>query len=103
MRDKSKTPHESLIEARRIALENGLRYVYVGNVNDLGRQSTYCSGCGERLIGRDWYSLSEWHLDAAGKCLSCGTALAGVFEPKPGSWGARRLPVDLGRMAAGAS
>jgi pyruvate formate lyase activating enzyme len=103
MRDKSKTPHESLIEARRIALENGLRYVYVGNVNDLGRQSTYCSGCGERLIGRDWYSLSEWHLDGAGKCLSCGTALAGVFEPKPGSWGARRLPVDLGRMAAGAS
>lgn len=99
MLDKSNTPHQTLIEARRIAIKNGLRYVYVGNVNDLGRQSTYCSCCGERLIGRDWYRLSEWRLDPAGACLSCGTKLAGVFEPRPGDWGARRLPVDLTRMA----
>ena len=98
MRDKTNTPHQTLIEARRIAIKNGLRYVYVGNVNDLGRQSTYCSCCGERLIGRDWYRLSEWRLDASGACLSCGTKLAGVFEPQPGTWGARRLPVDLSRI-----
>jgi pyruvate formate lyase activating enzyme len=100
MRDKSGTPHQTLIEARRIAIKNGLQHVYVGNVNDLGRQSTYCTCCGERLIGRDWYRLSEWRLDAAGACLSCGTRLAGVFEAEPGSWGARRLPVDLSRMAS---
>ncbi len=99
MRDKTNTPHQTLIEARRIATKNGLRYVYVGNVNDLGRQSTYCSCCGERLIGRDWYRLSEWRLDPSGACLSCGTKLAGVFEPQPGSWGARRMPVDLTQFA----
>ncbi len=99
MRDKAATPHQTLIEARRIAMKNGLRYVYVGNVNDLGRQSTYCACCGERLIGRDWHRLSEWRLDPSGACLSCGTRLAGVFEAQPGDWGARRLPVDPNRIA----
>ncbi|MEO8559461.1 MAG: AmmeMemoRadiSam system radical SAM enzyme [Rhodospirillales bacterium] len=102
MRDKTNTPHQTLIAARRIATKNGLRYVYVGNVNDLGRQSTYCACCGERLIGRDWHRLSEWQLDASGACLSCGTKLPGVFEPQPGNWGAKRLPIDPNPIAFGA-
>ena len=66
MRDKSRTPHGTLIRARRIAVANGLRHVYLGNVHDKGRSSTYCHACGERLIARDWYVLSDWRLDAAG-------------------------------------
>ncbi|WP_420403692.1 AmmeMemoRadiSam system radical SAM enzyme [Nisaea sp.] len=99
MLDKERTPFDTLARARRIALRNGVRYAYTGNVHDLGRQSTYCSGCGERVIGRDWYVLSDWKLDARGCCTSCGTKLAGVIEDKPGSWGQKRLPVDIGAFA----
>lgn len=99
MMDKERTPFDTLARARRIALRNGVRYAYTGNVHDLGRQSTYCSGCGERVIGRDWYVLSDWKLDAKGCCTSCGTRLAGVFEEKPGTWGQKRLPVDIGAFA----
>ncbi|MBO6559400.1 MAG: AmmeMemoRadiSam system radical SAM enzyme [Nisaea sp.] len=99
MMDKERTPFDTLARARRIALRNGVRYAYTGNVHDLGRQSTYCSGCGERVIGRDWYVLSDWKLDAKGCCTSCGTKMAGVFEEKPGTWGQKRLPVDIGAFA----
>ncbi|MDJ0947630.1 MAG: AmmeMemoRadiSam system radical SAM enzyme [Alphaproteobacteria bacterium] len=95
MRDKTDTPPETLIRSRRIARQNGLRHVYVGNVHDLGRQSTYCHGCGERLIGRDWYELSDWRLSGDGRCVSCGTPCAGVFDGPPGTWGRKRLPVRL--------
>jgi pyruvate formate lyase activating enzyme len=39
--------------------------------------------------------MGQWGLDAHGKCAKCGTALPGVFEAKPGNWGARRLPVRM--------
>jgi pyruvate formate lyase activating enzyme len=95
LRDVPSTPPETLTRARRIALDAGLRYVYVGNVHDESGSSTYCHGCGERLIGRDWYLLTSWKLDARGCCRNCGTPLPGVFEGKPGEWGPRRQPVDM--------
>ena len=95
MLDKPHTAHASLASARRIAREAGLHYVYTGNVHDKGRESTYCRACGERLIERDRYQLSGWALDDAGHCRSCGTRCSGVFEPAPGNWGAKRLPVRL--------
>ena len=99
MLDKERTPFDTLARARRIARRNGVRHAYTGNVHDLGRQSTYCHGCGERVIGRDWYVLSEWKLDAGGCCTGCGTKLAGVFEEKPGNWGQKRMPVDISAFA----
>jgi len=99
MRDHRPTPPETLVRARRIAMERGLRYVYTGNVHDREGGSTYCHGCGARLIGRDWYVLTDWALAADGRCASCGTPLAGVFEPRPGDWGPRRLPVRLADFA----
>lgn len=95
MLDKPPTPPATLARARRIALGNGLRYVYTGNVHDKEGGSTACHACGERLIGRDWYVLSEWNLTPEGACATCGTPCAGRFEPHPGTWGARRLPVRL--------
>jgi pyruvate formate lyase activating enzyme len=99
MQDVPPTPFTSLVRARKIALDNGVRYAYTGNVHDKSGESTYCHQCGQRLIGRDWYELSEWNLDASGHCSQCGTALAGVFEAKPGTWGAKRQPVLMKRIA----
>ena len=95
MRDKPRTPHETLLAAQRIARAAGLNYVYVGNVHDEVGSSTYCPGCNSKVIGRDWYVLSDWRLDATGHCTACGTAIAGAFDGPPGKWGAKRQPVRL--------
>jgi len=97
MTDKPHTPAATLTRARRIALGNGLRYVYTGNVHDPVGSSTWCPTCGALLIERDWYELGHWRLDAGGACLGCGSQLPGVFDGPPGAWGPRRLPVRLGR------
>ena len=96
MLDRPRTPFETLAMARRVALHNGVRYAYTGNVQDLGPQSTYCHVCGTRTIGRDWYELSDWRLSERGACAVCGTATAGVFDGPPGRWGRKRQPVSLG-------
>lgn len=98
MLDVPPTPPSTLTRARKIAMANGVRYAYTGNVHDKTGESTYCHQCGQRLIGRDWYELSEWNLDAQGCCNKCGTRLAGVFESSHGNWGARRQPVRLAAM-----
>ncbi|MBV8512217.1 MAG: AmmeMemoRadiSam system radical SAM enzyme [Xanthobacteraceae bacterium] len=95
MRDKSHTPHATLIKAHEIARTTGLSHVYVGNVRDPVRGSTYCAKCGERLIGRDGYVITDYKLDAGGGCRNCGTRLGGVFDTAPGHWGARRVPVRM--------
>lgn len=98
MRDKHATPKTSLRRARSIAREYGIRYVYTGNVNDEEGHSTYCHGCGQRLVGRNWYQLSEWNFDGEGRCNRCGEICAGLFEEKPGQWGAQRQPVRLAQI-----
>jgi pyruvate formate lyase activating enzyme len=95
MRDVPHTPPATLTRARTIALRNGLHFVYTGNVHDSDGGSTYCPGCGQRLIERDWYELGEWNLDDIGACTRCGRALVGRFEGRPGAWGARRVAVRL--------
>lgn len=91
----SNTPPATLSKARDIARNNGLNFVYTGNVHDIKGGSTYCSHCGELLIARDWYVLKQWRLDATGSCRQCGGQCPGVFEAEPGVWGAQRLPVRL--------
>jgi len=93
--DRPPTPATTLSRARMIALANGVRYAYTGNVHDEAGGSTICHACGVRLIGRDWYTLTEWNLTADGCCARCGTACAGVFDGPAGRWGARRRPVRL--------
>ena len=95
MREISHTPQSTLSKAREIALTKGIHYVYVGNVHDKSRSSTYCHECGELLIGRDWYELSDWNFDQSGCCIKCGTKFPGLIEQYPGNWGAKRLPISL--------
>ena len=92
--DHPHTPPATLTRARAIARRNGVHHAYTGNVHDRSGSSTYCASCGEMLIGRDWYVLSDWNL-VDGACGHCGTPLAGVFEASPGTWGARRKSVDM--------
>jgi pyruvate formate lyase activating enzyme len=95
MLDVPPTPPATLDRARRLALANGLRYVYTGNVHDRAGQSTWCHACGALLIERDWYELGTWGLTDDGRCGTCGTRVPGVFAGPPGRWGSRRLPVRL--------
>jgi pyruvate formate lyase activating enzyme len=78
MQDRSRTPQRDLARAYKIGKEAGLHYVYVGNVVDADRESTYCPQCGEKLIQRHWYSPREmWH--ERGVCPKCCHAIAGVW------------------------
>jgi len=95
LRDRPPTPAATLRRARGIARANGVRHAFTGNIHDRDGQSTWCHGCGALLIERDWYELGAWNLDADGGCRACGTRCAGVFEPEPGRWGGRRLPVRI--------
>ncbi|MFQ5703676.1 MAG: AmmeMemoRadiSam system radical SAM enzyme [Gemmatimonadales bacterium] len=95
MRDVPATPAATLTRARRIAITNGVRYAYTGNVHDIHGGSTICHGCGETLIARDWYVLHAWNLTDDGSCRTCGLTCAGVFEGAAGRWGSRRLPVRI--------
>ena len=97
MTDRPPTPPATLSRARRLAMRNGLRYVYTGNVHDREGGSTWCHRCGALLIERDWYELGRWGLSPDGGCASCGEPLPGVFAAQPGRWGGRRLPVSLHR------
>jgi pyruvate formate lyase activating enzyme len=101
MLDRPPTPPAILSRARRIALDNGLRYAYTGNVHDRDGDTTFCHGCGAPVIVRDWYEILGWHLTEDGCCEHCGSKCAGIFEGPPGHWGSRRQPVSLGADVAG--
>jgi len=95
MLDKPPTPADTLTRARTIALSKGLHYVYTGNVHDPEGSSTYCCGCGKLLIERDWYVLGEYHLIKKNQCEFCAAVCPGVFNERPGKWGAQRVGVRL--------
>jgi pyruvate formate lyase activating enzyme len=76
MRDKSATPLSTLRQAQRVGEEEGLRYVYLGNVP--GEADTVCHTCGERLIRRSGYRIVDNVVKQGGECPNCSTAVAGV-------------------------
>jgi pyruvate formate lyase activating enzyme len=99
MLDTKATPPATLTRARKIALGEGLHFVYTGNVHDRDGSSTWCPTCGALLVERDWFRLGRWGVDAAGACRSCGTPVPGLIEAEPGQWGDKRLPVRLQTVA----
>ncbi len=71
------TPVERVVRAREIALEEGLRYVYTGNIPSTGGDSTWSPATGEPVIEcRGFFVLTNR--------LQNGTAPDGT--PIPGLW-----------------
>lgn len=95
MLDVSPTPVLTLRKAREIARAGGIRHCYTGNIEDPEGETTFCHSCRKELIGRKGYVLDTWNLEEKGSCKFCGTVCAGIFGPKPGGWGSKRLPVRL--------
>jgi pyruvate formate lyase activating enzyme len=95
LRDHPPTSLATLRRARAIALGNGLRHVYVGNLRDDEGATTFCAKCGATLICRVGYEVVSWSLSSGGACGACGAICSGVFDAKPGAWGNRRLPVEI--------
>ncbi len=73
------TPIETLEKARSIAMNAGLRYVYIGNVPGHPGESTYCSSCGRILIHRYGYAILENNIKN-GRCAFCGKEIPGIWE-----------------------
>jgi len=72
--DRPPTPVATLRRAREIGMEEGLRYVYEGNVPSEGGEHTYCYACGAMLIERYGLELIRNRLQD-GKCPECGTRI----------------------------
>lgn len=89
------TPPKRLTWARKIAMHSGLRYVYTGNIDDPLGQTTYCHSCKKGLIVRNKFEIMGWGLKEKGRCQFCGAVCAGIFEEKPGTWGSKRLQIQL--------
>ncbi len=94
MLDRPRTPHETLIAARDVAMKAGLKYVYVGNVDDAARQSTFCPNCKKLLIERNWYEIGEYALDR-GQMPSLRHAHRWCVCHTSRQLGRKRQPVDM--------
>ena len=68
------TPVETLLKAREIALNEGVKYVYVGNIRT-EYESTYCPSCGKPVVERSGYNVTGWKLDSENRCSYCGTQI----------------------------
>lgn len=77
MTDKPRTSLKKLREAYDIAKKVGLKHIYIGNVLDPEHEATYCPKCGEALIRRSGFEITENRLKT-GKC-KCGQKLRGVY------------------------
>ncbi len=94
MMDIPPTPPQTLTRARQLALKQGMKYVYTGNVHDSQGSSTYCPSCHHLLIERDWYQLGQWHINNS-RCSHCGTEIAGHFADHRQDFGRKRIPVRI--------
>jgi pyruvate formate lyase activating enzyme len=79
MLDRKPTSVATLRKAREIGLEEGLHYVYEGNIPGEGGENTYCPGCGTEVISRYGFSIRRNNL-ADGHCQSCDQQIAGVWS-----------------------
>lgn len=95
--DVAPTPLSSVERALRIGREEGLRYVYGGNIPGHSSESTTCPGCGEVVIERQGFAVRRNGVKA-GRCPNCSGRIAGVTttgvpdrERSPQShWGTRK-------------
>jgi pyruvate formate lyase activating enzyme len=93
--DAPATPPATLADARRVALEQGLHYVYTGNIHDKEGDTTYCPACKKAVIERDWYEILAYALTDDGCCKHCGSGIAGRYGDYQQPFGSRRIPVRM--------
>lgn len=81
MMDKPRTPPESLLKARAIGKEVGLKHVYCGNLPSsyADYERTICQNCGKTVVGRIGFSISENRIKD-GKCSYCDAKIKGIWE-----------------------
>ena len=79
MRHLPPTSLKTLDMAREIAMEEGLNYVYIGNISSKEGQNTYCPGCKNLLVERSGYTILQNRL-REGHCPDCGTEIYGVWK-----------------------
>ncbi len=80
MRDKPRTPVETLEKAHRIATSEGAHFVYVGNVPGHRLENTDCPACGERLIGRLGFAVTKYRVTQNKRCPRCRLAIPIIGE-----------------------
>lgn len=73
------TAIETLEKARQIAIEEGLKYVTIGNMPGPEFNSTFCPQCGNILIKRVHFDVLEKNI-VDGRCLTCGHEIPGVWQ-----------------------
>ncbi len=78
MLDVPPTPVKTLEKAREIAIEEGMKYVYIGNVPGHEAENTYCPNCGKLLIRRWGFEILEYNIER-GRCKFCGEKIFGRF------------------------
>jgi len=95
MLDRPRTPARTLTRARAIALAEGLRYVYTGNVHDREGDTTFCPACGAKVIERNWFAVEAVRMRGP-LCAACGTRIAGRFADGPvAPTEGRRIPLGV--------
>ena len=72
LRDLPPTPVKTLMEHYRLAMDMGVKYVYIGNVPGLKEQNTYCPTCGTLLVKRDYLETTQMNLLTDSTCPRCG-------------------------------
>lgn len=87
--DRGATTADELRRAVAIGRDEGLRFVYAGNLRGMQEESTLCPGCGTLLVERQGFAVRRRTLGDDGRCPGCGMAV-------PGVWAAARVPVTRG-------
>lgn len=80
LRNLAPTPTQTIEKARQIALDVGLKFVYIGNIPGHPAESTYCPHCKKIVINRIGYSILENNLKEKGNCKFCNYPIPGVWS-----------------------
>ena len=75
MMDYEPTPVKTLEKHYQVAKEEGLKYVYLGNVPGHPWEHTYCSQCNKIVVKRFGFDIHEWNMDKDNKCKFCGNQI----------------------------
>jgi pyruvate formate lyase activating enzyme len=78
MTDQGSTPISTLEKAHQIARDEGVLYVYIGNVPGHELENTYCHNCGTLLIRRHGFDMIDYSISVDGHCSTCGKEIPTV-------------------------